>query len=373
MTVRQLQRQKNFMGKFTNVYPAFTKLRPVTLTCSVAFLIFMEFFMMKKTAIALGIAAMAFGAQAADWMVAPDHKLEVNADVGAYYQTTKSSTGLASSTILGAGINQIQLKSTKTLANGVKIIGQVELDYDPLQDNYPAWTDDTKVGVDIPVYGRFLAGQWDTFFEDNVAEALGFWGIGDIAAYVDEPLSTFDSKHLQYFNTYGDFTLALDATYGYSDTTLTTPMVGLATTVGYKLGDLQIYVGSATAPSYYANANGSKTGSGYGTSTHTNSSGVSAFYTMGNTKVAGLVHQVQLLNGAIYNYGGVSVQQTIDAWKLGFAFQNANLGSTNQYSQYAVGANYSLAKDAVIFLEANSLGKSNGSGDTVEFGMKYTF
>jgi len=50
----------------------------------------------------------------------------------------------------------------------------------------------------------------------------------------------------------------LDATYGYADTTLTTPMVGLATTIGYKLGDLQINIGSATAPAYYANANGSK-------------------------------------------------------------------------------------------------------------------
>ena len=49
--------------------------------------------MMKKTAIALGIAAMAFGAQAAEWMVTPDHKFELNVDVGAYYFNTKSSTG----------------------------------------------------------------------------------------------------------------------------------------------------------------------------------------------------------------------------------------------------------------------------------------
>ena len=45
--------------------------------------------MMKKTAIALGIATMAFGAQAADWMVTPDHKFEANIDVGAYYQQIK--------------------------------------------------------------------------------------------------------------------------------------------------------------------------------------------------------------------------------------------------------------------------------------------
>ena len=57
--------------------------------------------MMKKTAIALGIAAMAFGAQAADWMVTPDHKFEANIDVGAYYQQIKSSTGQTSATVLG--------------------------------------------------------------------------------------------------------------------------------------------------------------------------------------------------------------------------------------------------------------------------------
>ena len=38
---------------------------------------------MKKTAIAFGIAAMACGAQAAEWMVTEDHKFEANIDVGA--------------------------------------------------------------------------------------------------------------------------------------------------------------------------------------------------------------------------------------------------------------------------------------------------
>lgn len=66
MTVCQPPRQKIFMGKFTQLCALFTRLRRVTLTCNVIFSIFMEFFMMKKTAIALGIAAMAFGAQAAD-------------------------------------------------------------------------------------------------------------------------------------------------------------------------------------------------------------------------------------------------------------------------------------------------------------------
>ena len=332
--------------------------------------------MMKKTMIAMAASAFALGAHAADWMVSPDHKLEVNADVGAYYQSIKGSTGATTTSLLGAGLNQIQLKSTKTLANGWKLSGQIEVDFDPLQDNYPAWTDDTKIALEIPVYGRITAGQWDTFYEDNVAEALGFWGVGDLAGYVDEPLSTFDSKHLQYYNKYGSFEFALDATYGYADTTLANPMVGVATTVGYKIGDLQLYVGGANVPAHYANADGSKTGTGsYKSSKHTNSSGVSAIYTLGNTKVVGMMTQVQALNGVISNYSGLSLQQTVDAWKFGVAMQKVNLGgaSTNQFDQYSYGVNYTFTKGAQAFVEGNSLGQSKDAGNAIEVGMKYTF
>lgn len=335
--------------------------------------------MLKKTTIALAVMACATGAQAADWMVAPDHKLELNVDVGAYYQTIKSSTGASTTSVLGAGLNQIQIKSAKTLPNGWKLSGQIELDFDPLQDNYPAWTDDTKVGLEIPVFGRVTAGQWDSFYEDNVAEALGFWGIGDLAAFVDEPLSNFDSKHLQYYNKYGAFELALDATYGYADTTTSNPMVGLQTTLGYKVGDLQLYVGGGNVPSYYANAAGSRTTTtSIATSAHTNSSGASAVYTFGNTKVAGLVSEVQIIGGRIYNYRGVSLQQSMGEWKFGVAMQNVNLGSSSSatdrvYDQYSYGVNYQVTKGAIVFLEGNALKKDNDSGNAIEFGMKYSF
>jgi len=346
--------------------------------------------MMKKTAIAFGIAAMACGAQAAEWMVTEDHKFEANIDVGAYFQQIKNSTGTSligvgqtTSSVLGAGLNQIQFKSTKTLPNGVKIIGQIELDFDPLQDNYPAWTDDTKVGVDIPVWGRLTAGQWDSFMEDNVNEALGFWGIGDTAAFVDEPLAyvkgassagSVDSKHIQYYNKYEDFELAIDLNAGYVDTNMVTPMYGVATTLGYKIGDLQMYLGSATLPGWYANADGAKTGTGsYKPNVYTNGTGFTANYTLGNTKVAGLIFQAQTLKAELYNIGGFAVQQTIDAWKLGFTMQKVDYGSTDQYTQYGVGANYTLVKNATVFFEAKSLGLSSGANDAMEFGMKYTF
>jgi hypothetical protein len=340
----------------------------------------MGFFMMKKTAIALGIAALSFGAQAADWMVTPDHKFEVNADVGAYFQQIKNSSGQTSSTLMGAGLNQIQLKSTKTLANGVKLIGQIEVDFDPLSDNAYALSDDTKVGVDIPVWGRITAGQWDSFMEDNVNEALGFWGVGDTAAFLDEPLAyvkgassrgSADSKHLQYYNKYENFELAIDLNAGYQDTVYYTPMYGVATTVGYKLGDLQMYFATATLPAYYSDLAG--TSSLYRTNAYTNGSGFTANYTMGNTKVAGLIFTAQTTAGAFYNIGGFAVQQTIDAWKLGFSMQNVNYGGSDQYSQYSAGANYTIAKNATVFLEGRALGLANGAYDALEFGMKYSF
>jgi hypothetical protein len=340
--------------------------------------------MMKKTAIALGIATMGFGAQAAEWMVTPDHKFEVNADVGAYFQQTNStSTGQTTSTLLGQGLNQIQLRSTKTLDNGVKLIGQIEVDFDPLVDNSYALSDDMRVGVDIPVWGRITAGQYDSFMEDNVNEALGFWGIGDVAAYLDEPLAyvkgassrgSVDSKSIQYYNKYENFELAISLNVGWADLTYATPMYGVATTLGYKLGDLQMYFGSATLPAYYSDYAGTNNANTlYRTNAYTNATGFTANYTMGNTKVAGLIYTSQLKTGAMYNMGGLSVQQTIDAWKVGFAMQNVNYGGSDQYTQYAAGVNYTLAKNATVFLEAKTLGIASALGDTFEFGMKYSF
>ena len=147
-----------------------------------------------------------------------------------------------------------------------------------------------------------------------------------------------------------------------------------ATTIGYKLGDLQMYFGSATLPAYYSDYAGSNNANTlYRTNAYTNGTGFTANYTMGNTKVAGMIFQAQTLAGAFYNLGGVAVQQTIDAWKLGFTMQNVNYGGSDQYSQYGVGANYTLKKDATIFLEAKTLGVANGYNDAIEFGMKYTF
>jgi len=333
--------------------------------------------MMKKTAIALGIAAMTFGVQAADLINTTDNKFELNVDVGAYFQSrTAATTGVVTSQLMGKGINQIQLRNTRTLANGWKIIGQAELDYDPVADNAPALTDDMRVGVDIPVWGRIVAGQYDTFFEDNVAEALGFWGIGD-TAYVAEPASTSDGKHLQYYNKYENLEAVLDATFGWTDSTMTAQSIGLVGTVGYKVGDLQLYVGGGYMPTQYSDA-GVATLPNFKTvnnSTvyYTNTSGVAAVYTLGSTKLAALMHSVTAYSGAIYAYNGVSVEQTIEAWKVGATAQQVNEGGSNQFSQYTLGVNYTVAPKAIVFMEASTLGATNAYGNSFEFGMKYTF
>jgi hypothetical protein len=338
----------------------------------------MEFFMMKKTAIALGIAAMTFGAQAADLINTEDNKFELNVDVGAYYQSrTTATTGVVTSQLLGKGINQIQLRNTKTLPNGWKIIGQAELDYDPVGDNAPALSDDMRVAVDVPVWGRISAGQFDSFYEDNIAESLGFWGIGDLGAFAAEPASTSDGKRLQYYNKYGDLQVVLDATFGYATSALTSQEIGVVGTVAYKIGDLQLFVGGGYVPSYYSDA-GTATQNTFKTVNnssvvYTNVGGITATYTMGATKLAASMQSVTAASGAIYAYNGAAVEQTIDAWKLGLTMLQVNEGAANQFTQYGLGINYTIAPKAIVFMEANSLGATNTYGNAFEFGMKYTF
>jgi len=333
--------------------------------------------MMKKTAIALGIAAMTFGAQAAEWMVTPDHKFELNATVIGYYQTLTSTTaGVNTTSILGKG-SQIQLRSTKTLPNGWKMLGQIELDFDPIQDNAPALSDDMRVGVDIPTWGRITAGQYDSFYEDNIAEAIGLFGQGDLAAWTSEAASTTDGKHMTYYNKYENLEFVLDTVWGYETSAKTGQSIGLTTVVGYKLGNLQLYAGGGNTPTYFtANAVAAQpsfTTVNGTTVYYSNFGGASATYTMGSTKLAASMNQVTAFSGAQYAYNGVGVEQTIDAWKVGFTLNQVNEGAANQFTQYGAGINYTLAPKAIVFLEANSLGATNGYGNAVEFGLTYTF
>jgi hypothetical protein len=180
-----------------------------------------------------------------------------------------------------------------------------------------------------------------------------------------------------YYNKYENFEFVFDTVWGYATSSKTSQSLGLTTVVGYKLGDLQLYAGGGTTPTYYTenatayqpyflSVNGD-------TVYYSNFGGVSATYTMGATKLAAAMQQVTAFSGAIYAYSGVAVEQTIDAWKVGFTLQQVNEGAANQFSQYAVGVNYTMAPKAIVFLEANSLGGTSGYGNTVEFGMKYTF
>jgi outer membrane autotransporter protein len=94
---------------------------------------------------------------------------------------------------------------------------------------------------------------------------------------------------------------------------------------------------------------------------------------MGATKLAASMQSVTAASGAIYSYSGAAVEQTISDWKLGLTMLQVNEGASNQFTQYGVGVNYTIAPKAIVFLEANSLGATSGFGNAVEFGMKYTF
>ena len=219
----------------------------------------------------------------------------------------------------------------------------------------------------------FRSGQFDSFYEDKITEALGFWGVSE-NAYVADPLSTFDSKSMEYYNKFGAFEFAGTAQFGYDNSASASTMMGYSATLGYKVGDLQIYVGNSQVPYVYSNAANAASTTATATSTHTYTSGITANYLIDPTlKVAALTYSVQLLNGSNYTYSGFGAEKTIGPWKVGATTMTVNLGGTSQVTQYATGINYTLAPGARAYFEINSLGATNGAGDDVEFGFSYTF
>jgi predicted porin len=128
----------------------------------------MEFFMMKKTAIALGIAALACGAQAAEVFKNADTSVEVNVDMQFYnVNVTESDTASADNYFQGIG-TQLQLKTSKMINADLTVFGQFETDPNPVGDNATLLTDDMKFGIKSKSMGTIQFGQFDSYMEDNL-------------------------------------------------------------------------------------------------------------------------------------------------------------------------------------------------------------
>lgn len=323
--------------------------------------------MFKKTAITLALAAVAAPSFAAEFAVGTDTKFEVNVEVGAYYQTIKDAKGgTKQAQLIGTSLNQVEIKATRTINDDISVFGEVEMDFDPVIDNDFVKTDDTRLGFASKKLGRFTVGQFDSYFEDNVIEALGT-SHGDLAN-VTEGSSSNDGRHVQYSHKLGNLAFALDLTANNNNATNASGNDGnhgAAIAAMYQLGDFSVGLGYSDVAKYKSDTGGVNTAKTV--------SGLTASYTLGSTKFIGLyATETARATDVKTTYTGAAVKHVMGEFDFAVAFQNRD-DSLKTYNEWSVGLGYTPFKNMTFFLDFNSLGKNNGQDDIVEVGAKYAF
>jgi hypothetical protein len=316
---------------------------------------------MNKTSLAIAATVLSLGAGAAELQAGKDTKFEVNVDVGAYHLSKKSNTGLSQKEFLGKGLNQIEIKAAHKLANGVTLLGEIEVDYDPIVDNNAVITDDMRIGFSSPNFGRLTFGQFDSFLEDNVMEVLGI-GHGDSAGFVTEPASALKGRQAQYNHKIGDLSFAVDVSFA-NNVAKNDPGNGLAFTVSYKLGDLTLAAGTSDLAEY------STTGAPNAVKS---ANGLALTYKLGNAKLLGLLASQKSTAGVKTDYTGAGVTYAMGAFDVGFAMQQRKVGTT-KFNEMAMGVGYTVFKGMQVYLDMNRLDKTNKQDDSMEIGIKYSF
>lgn len=319
--------------------------------------------MLKTTTTAALVATLFAGAsQAATFQTSDNTKFNVNVDVGAYYLSKKNADGKAETQIAGKGINQIQIKGESKLADGVKVFGQVELDFDPVKNNDTAKTDDIKLGVEGS-FGKLTVGQWDSFAEDNVFETLGV-GHGE-TGFVTEPASGNDGRHVQYSNKFGNLAFGIDLTHSASSADGTKTGMGTALGVTYKLDQLTLGLATDTIAKYVDDTGAE--------SKDKSTTGVSAKYKMGNATLLAMVATTKPVTGTDKTkYSGVGVTYDMGAINFGLAYQRVKTGSTSR-NETSAGVSYEAYKNMTVYLDMANLGQAKSKGNTVEMGVAYKF
>jgi predicted porin len=318
---------------------------------------------MKKTSLAVAAAVLSLGAGAAELQAGKDTKFEVNVDVGVYH-LSKKNTGVSEKEFKGAGLNQIEIKAAHKLPNGVTLLGEIEVDYDPIVDNNPVITDDMRIGFSSPSFGRLTFGQFDSFLEDNVMEVLGI-GHGDTAGFMTEPASANRGRQIQYQHKIGDLSFAVDFSFS-NNATKNDEKIGTAIGLSYKLGDLTLAAGTSDRAKY-SNTNNANT-----VNTHKSSNGIALTYKLGNAKLMGLLASQKSTAGVKTDYTGAAVSYAMGAFDVGLSMQQRKAGNT-KFNEMAMGVGYTVFKGMQVYLDMNRLDKPNKQDDSVEMGIKYSF
>jgi len=325
--------------------------------------------MMKKTLVAIAAATVALGAQAAELVTDKDMKFEINVDVAAYHLTKRDSAGREVRELLGKGLNQVEIKATRTIDSDISIFGEIEVDYDPVVDNQNFVSDDTRIGIASKKFGRVALGQFDSYMEDNVMEVLGI-GHGE-NGFMTEPTSANKGRHIQYSHKLGDLTMAVDYTSSVGPTaTNSENSSGYALTAAYKIGDLTAALGWSEIAKYKTEG-GTKTVGAL--NDNKNAVGLALTYQMGNVGLRALAAEVESTAKVKTAYSGVALTYVMGQFDFGVSTQNVNPANGKSVTEWSLGFGYTPFKNMQLFLDFAGLGLDNGKDDVAELGFKYTF
>lgn len=323
--------------------------------------------MYTKSIVALAASLCALSAQSSELATDKDVKFEINVDVAAYYVSQKNAAGRAIDELKGKGLNQVEIKATKSIDSDISIFGEIEVDYDPVVDNAAFTSDDMRVGIASKQYGRFSAGQFDSFVEDNVMEVLGV-SHGENAV-MSEPASANKGRHLQYSHKLGDLSFAVDYTSAIGPAANPENSNGFALGASYKLGDLTLALGWSELAKYKTDS--SKTQGELNTDKSV--LGLAASYQLGSVVLKGLHAEVEGVNKLKTRYTGAAISYTLGNVDFGVSMQSVMPENANRRDEWAAGVGYTPFKNMQIYLDYAGLAKANGEGDAVELGVKYTF
>jgi len=322
--------------------------------------------MFKKTLAAIAVGMVAFGAQAAEFTAADGTAFQVNLDAQAEYLQTKAALG-SSTTFNGAG--QIQLKATKKVNDDLSVFGQIELDFDSVVDNAAALSDDTKIGLTSKTFGQIMFGQYDSYMEDNIAEALAYWNPANADIKVSEASIGGRGRQMEYRGKFGDFTAVAALSTSNAGANTGEQFFGNSFVLGYQSGPLRAYIGTNSVPKYVSDT--------FALATVKTNTGASVYYTFGTTTVSALVLKSTSTSDLDTNYAGVGVYHVMGDFDFGLALQSktafAANGTSTGTSEYTLHGGYTVTKGAKFYVGLLSLGKTDGVGDLLAAGYTVSF
>jgi len=344
----------------------------------------MEFFMMKKTAIALGIAALACGAQAAEVFKNADTAIEVNADLQFYNLTVVDLANAQARNYLQGVGTQIQFKASKIINEDLTVFGQIEFDPDPVGDNATVLTDDMKFGLTSKTWGTIQVGQFDTYMEDELMEIANSFAITGNSGYglVTEPSAGNDGRHLLWKHKFGGLGVGVDFTQSANAATASTDgSNGLATTISYTLGDLKVVYGNSTIARWKTDStstNSSKAAQGFGASySLTTGAGLTKFAVLSATNTS--YNATATYDGLDTKYNMFSIVHNYGPWQLGVissvkdAPASSAIVPAASYTENGVQVVYDLGKGARLYAATSNQGVSTGLGNFTEVGFIMSF